>query len=272
MKSITHAARRMLGASLLLGVTGSPLIAQSLASRVAAVREGRVQFTYTVREGVCGDGRSFVRMGRSYHGEWNSDTPHRACEPGPVRVVARMMDGELSDLRSYVGPVPANAGDVTDLGRVSAPEAARWLLEVARTADGRAAGKAIFPAVLADSAVVWRDLLPIARDASRSRSTRQDAAFWLSRFASAVVEGRAPGELPEDDKDLDDPTGRIEVKKSAVFALSQLRNNEGVPQLIIVARTNKEPEVRQQALFWLGQSGDPRGIALFEEILTRGPR
>jgi HEAT repeat protein len=59
------------------------------------------------------------------------------------------------------------------------------------------------------------------------------------------------------------------VKKSAVFALSQLRNHEGVPQLITVARTNKEPEVRQQALFWLGQSGDARGIALFEELLSR---
>jgi hypothetical protein len=26
--------------------------------------------------------------------------------------------------------------------------------------------------------------------------------------------------------------------------------------------------VRKKALFWLGQSGDPRAIALFEEILT----
>jgi hypothetical protein len=249
----------------------APLAAQDLGARVAAVRDGRAQFTFAGREGICGDGRSYVRLNRNtMMGEWSDASRQRACEPGPVRVVAVVSGGRIEELRSYVGPVPAATGEVTDLGMVSAPAAARWLLSVARTADGRAATKAIMPAVLADSADVWRDLLAIARDtATRARSTRQDAAFWLSRFASAVVEGRKPGELPGDDDDLKDLTGDVEVKKSAVFALSQLRNHEGVPQLITVARTNKEPEVRQQALFWLGQSGDARGIALFEELLSR---
>jgi HEAT repeat protein len=50
--------------------------------------------------------------------------------------------------------------------------------------------------------------------------------------------------------------------------LSQLRREEGVPILIRIARTHASPSVRKKALFWLGQSGDPRAIALFEEILT----
>jgi len=36
-----------------------------------------------------------------------------------------------------------------------------------------------------------------------------------------------------------------------------------------VARNNRDPEVRRSALFWLGQSGDPRAISLFEEILRK---
>jgi hypothetical protein len=40
-----------------------------------------------------------------------------------------------------------------------------------------------------------------------------------------------------------------------------------VPALIRVARTNKDPELRKTALFWLGQSEDPRALDLFEEIL-----
>ena len=60
-----------------------------------------------------------------------------------------------------------------------------------------------------------------------------------------------------------------EVKKKAVFALSQLPADEGVPRLIQVARTNKNPAVRKQAMFWLGQSKDPRALAFFEEILVR---
>ena len=59
-----------------------------------------------------------------------------------------------------------------------------------------------------------------------------------------------------------------EVKKKAVFALSQLPKDEGVPLLINVARTNANPEVRKQAMFWLGQSKDPRALAFFEEVLT----
>jgi hypothetical protein len=42
-----------------------------------------------------------------------------------------------------------------------------------------------------------------------------------------------------------------------------------VPKLIAVAQTNKNPEVRKQAMFWLGQSNDPRAVAFFEKILSQ---
>jgi HEAT repeat protein len=57
------------------------------------------------------------------------------------------------------------------------------------------------------------------------------------------------------------------VKKKAVFALSQLPKEEGVPLLINVARTNQNPAVRKQAMFWLGQSKDPRAIDFFTQVL-----
>jgi HEAT repeat protein len=63
----------------------------------------------------------------------------------------------------------------------------------------------------------------------------------------------------------DDP--ETEVKKKAVFALSQLPKDEGVPLLIQTAKTNKNPAVRKQAFFWLGQSKDPRALAFFEQVL-----
>jgi HEAT repeat protein len=52
-----------------------------------------------------------------------------------------------------------------------------------------------------------------------------------------------------------------------VFALSQLPKDEGVPLLIKVARTNSNPAVRKQAMFWLAQSKDPRAVEFFAEIL-----
>jgi HEAT repeat protein len=57
------------------------------------------------------------------------------------------------------------------------------------------------------------------------------------------------------------------VKRRAVFALSQLPKDEGVPMLIEIARSNRNPEVRRQAMFWLGQSHDPRAVAFFEQVL-----
>ena len=39
--------------------------------------------------------------------------------------------------------------------------------------------------------------------------------------------------------------------------------------MIAVAKTNKDPEIRKKALFWLGQSGDPRALDLFEQLLTK---
>jgi HEAT repeat protein len=64
-----------------------------------------------------------------------------------------------------------------------------------------------------------------------------------------------------------DDRGDREVRKQAIFALSQRSHDEGVPALIRIARTNKDPELRRSALFWLGQSEDPRALDLFEEIL-----
>jgi len=37
--------------------------------------------------------------------------------------------------------------------------------------------------------------------------------------------------------------------------------------LIQVARTNRNPEVRKRAIFWLGQSKDERALSFIEEVL-----
>ena len=43
-----------------------------------------------------------------------------------------------------------------------------------------------------------------------------------------------------------------------------------VRKMIRIARTNRDPNLRRTALFWLGQSKDPRALDLFEELLTDG--
>lgn len=63
----------------------------------------------------------------------------------------------------------------------------------------------------------------------------------------------------------DDP--ETEVKRKAVFALSELPPDQGVPLLIDLARTHKSPALREQAFFWLGPSGDPRALEFLAAVL-----
>ena len=185
------------------------------------------------------------------------------CSVGPVQVRLTLEDGVVHRVQSWVGPLRSR--EARDLGVVSASEGARYLMTIAARGGPAASSKAIFPAVLADSAVVWPTLLAIARDTeSRSRATRRDAAFWLSRFASGAVAGRPNQPFDEDD---DDPSDDDDLKTHAVFVLSQLPRGEGIPQLLEIGRSNPNWRVRSQALFWLGQSGDPRAIELFESVL-----
>ncbi len=252
-----------LGIVSLVGLS-APLQGQSLEARIAAVQNGPVTFHFAPRAGVCGGGEHFIRTGRaSYHGSFSTGRAMEPCNYGPVQVRLVLEDGVVHRVQTWVGPPRARAA--RDLGAVSAPEAARYLMTLAARGRSGASAKAILPAVLADSATVWPTLLAIARDTdTRPRATRQEALFWLSRFASAAAAGRRNEPFGEDDEAASDDE---DLKRHAVFVLSQLPRGEGVSQLLEVARTNPSVRVRSQALFWLGQSGDPRAIALFESML-----
>ena len=94
----------------------------------------------------------------------------------------------------------------------------------------------------------------------KSARVRGQALFWLAQKA-----GQKMAESSIRDAIANDP--ETEVKKRAVFALTQMPNGEGVPLLIQVARTNPNPEVRKHAVFWLGQSSDTRALAFIEDVL-----
>jgi HEAT repeat protein len=104
-------------------------------------------------------------------------------------------------------------------------------------------------------------IIKVAHD-DRSPHVRGQALFWLAQQASHKQAAGAISEALDRDPDT-------EVKKKAVFALSQLPADEGIPRLLQVARTHANPAVRKQAMFWLGQSKDPRALKFFEEVLTK---
>jgi hypothetical protein len=252
---------------LLVAITSAPSSAQSLSQRIARVADGTVRMSFAARPDVCGRGTSISRGSRgnmtwgdrySRDVEWDID-----CDNGPVRVVFDVRGHEIAKLRTYVGGRwRAPREGTVDLGTVGARDAATLLLSLADTLQGSAGREAIFPATLADSATVWPSLVRLARNDARPRETRRQAVFWLSQLAEASV-------TPSLDSIARDGGIDRDVREQAVFALSQRPRDEGVPALIRIAKSSRDSEVRRKALFWLGQSDDPRAIALFEEMLSK---
>jgi hypothetical protein len=246
----------LLRAGALLLLLPTQLGAQSLALRVRSAGDGAVRFSFAARPGVCGgDRHGIVIREADDDSEWES-----GCGPEPVRVSLRIAGGRVVAAGTWVGgrwrePAPA----VTDLGVVPAAEAAALLLDLAPEAE-RDGEHLVSAAALADSAVIWPRLLRLARDTHLAEDSRRQAIFWLGQAAGAEAT-RGLDAIARDGR------GDLEVRKQAVFALSQRPPDEGVPALIRIARTNREPEILRTALFWLGQSDDPRALALFEELL-----
>jgi HEAT repeat protein len=118
----------------------------------------------------------------------------------------------------------------------------------------------VYSAVLADSTRVEPALARIARVDGVPRGTRSTALFWLAQQASNA--SAAPGQGGGDDAQ------RAE-QEQAVYSLVRLPRGQGIPELVRVAREHPDPRIRRSAIFWLGSTGDPRAVDLFEELLRR---
>ena len=187
-----------------------------------------------------------------------------------VSVLARFEGATITRLRTATPECEIDAGGlpVLWLENVKPDDSATWLAAVINTpnADVRDRfNRVTKPAVVAlgmtEGTTASRTLVGIARNHPMT-NVRNDALFWLSQRAGDQLAAGAIAEAIEKDPDT-------EVRKRAVFALSQLPKDESVPKLIDVARNNRNAAVRQQAMFWLGQSNDPRALKFFEDVLLK---
>jgi HEAT repeat protein len=255
---------------------GSAASAQTLARRISSAPDGRVQFSYPARDGVCGNGRSYIQTGpNSYTGTWSGsfDDTRRAdpCVAGPVRVVLDRADRTVISIKTYVGPPSAEPG-TTDLGSVRPEDAVEYLLSLARDGEGRVGREAIMPAMLADGVDASDELLAIGRDASRPRETRRSALSWLGQTAG--LEGAVPARVSNALLQIArDETDNMEVRRSALAVLSRLDHGAGIPPLIDLARSNLSGDrtwLSREALNALARSGDPRARDFLRSVIQRG--
>jgi hypothetical protein len=258
----------------LIAVGTSAAESQSLANRISAVRTGRVSFTFAAREGVCGNGRSFISVGSDVHIGSYSMSDGRVsepCERGPVRVVLDRADGGVIDVNTYVGRAREGAASVGDagsnLGTVAAAEAAQFLLGLAATVEGKPGRDAILPAVLADSVDVTPQLIAIARDEARPRETRRSAISWAGRqpdvggTAARVAEALVRIARNENDNNA--------VREQALQTLARLDHGAGIPALTELARPGADAWLMRESVEALAHSGDPRARSYLRSVVER---
>ncbi len=107
--------------------------------------------------------------------------------------------------------------------------------------------------------------IPLVIEAARTDKDphiRGQALFWLAQKASARVSKDAIQNAISSDPET-------AVRERAVLALGQMPNGEGIPMLIDLAKTHRDPAVRKKAMFWLGQSKDPRAVEFFAQVLKQ---
>lgn len=197
--------------------------------------------------------------------------PSAGADPAPVRlepastlvVMVRVVAGRVERVRTFSDGCRLDAGGrvVHWLTAVAPAESVRWLSGLVTTTSDRRVVDGVLGAAALHAESAALDWLVETARASASARVRGQALFWLAQRAGQ----RALGAITEAvDRDPD-----TDVKKRAVFALSQLPPDDGVPRLITIARGHSNQTVRKQAFFWLGQSKDPRALSFFLEVLGR---
>ncbi|MFI5232544.1 MAG: HEAT repeat domain-containing protein [Gemmatimonadales bacterium] len=104
-------------------------------------------------------------------------------------------------------------------------------------------------------------LLDQAVNTKNSMELRKQALFWAGQTGSVDMAklGALYDKAPEE-----------EFKKQVIFVLSQRgKSPEAVDKLIDIAKNETNKSLRKEAIFWLGQSHDPRALKALQDLINR---
>jgi HEAT repeat protein len=200
---------------------------------------------------------------------------------------------ELSRIFTSDSHVDVKKAALRSMAETKSPKAQARLLEIART-DANVELRKQAVRVLGERGEAAVDDLLRLFDSEQSADVKRSVLQSLSEIKSTRVEdklfevarGNEPVELrrhairmlgervSKRSFDFLSATAQsndanAEVQVQAVRAISERKAEESVPLLIKIARTHPNQMVRKQAIRSLGESGDPRAIDFFREVLSK---
>jgi HEAT repeat protein len=140
------------------------------------------------------------------------------------------------------------------------PQNAAFLRELyGQVADAATKERILFAMSQVEGRETQKWLLGVAGDRGEGVELRKKALFWASQ---------AEGDTPEFYTLYETFTDR-EMKEHLIFVYSQKDSRAARDKLMAIVRTEKDKELRKKAIFWLGQSDDPRVVEFLSSLLDK---
>ena len=197
--------------------------------------------------------------------EWTRQQPAATSarlEPADSAYVFVRLEASRVDRVKLFSPGCAIDADGASrwLTGVPAAKSVRALTTLARATERKVADGALAALSMHAAPAALTTVVDIARSGPTPH-TRGQALFWLAQRAGTQAVGAIDEALAPRSRHGGEEAGGVRARPS--------RADQGVPRLIDVARTHSNAVVRKQAMFWLGQSRDPRALAFFESVLLK---
>jgi HEAT repeat protein len=146
------------------------------------------------------------------------------------------------------------------LGQQRAPEGGQYLRSLyPRVSSDDLKDKVIFSISQQKDEESAKWLVGLAGNQSESMDLRKKALFWAGQT----------GESLDRLVSMYDRMKEREMRDQMIFVFSQRRERAALDKLIDIAKNDPDREMRRKAMFWLGQSKDPRVAAFLTDIISR---
>lgn len=129
-----------------------------------------------------------------------------------------------------------------------------------RSRDDEIQGSIIQAMAQAHTSEAMRWLIDLARDRSLSIGARKNALFWA---------GQSGADLRQLIGLYDEMKGQTDIQNQLIFVFSQRRDRDAIDKLMDIATNDPDRDLRKQAIFWLGQSHDPRVQKFLLDLINR---
>jgi len=168
-------------------------------------------------------------------------------------------------LREYAekqgAPVEARADAIFWLSQQGRGENAEYLRTLyGRLNDEDLKDKTIFAISQIGGSDNLNWLMDLAANGQEDVDMRKKALFWAGQSNDVSLERLTA--LYDRLKDRD-------MKEQMIFVYSQRHEGQALDKLIDIAKHDTDPELRKKAIFWIGQSHDPKAAQYLQEVISQ---